>query len=54
VMRTSEAVTPMSGLIVPFVTFLIVYLVLAWVVAALLVHQVRAAPVRDPEDRRGT
>ncbi len=41
VMRTSEAVTPMPGLIVPFVTFLFIYLLLAAVVVWLLIHQVR-------------
>ncbi len=36
IMRTSEAVTPMPGLIVPFVTFTLLYLLLAAVVAYLL------------------
>ncbi len=55
VMRTADAVTPMPGLIVPFVTFAVVYLGLAGVVTALLVHQVRSTPVRDtPEAADGT
>lgn len=53
VMRTSEAVTPMPGLIVPFLTFLVVYMGLGVVVAALLVHQVRAAGPQIPGEDRG-
>jgi cytochrome d ubiquinol oxidase subunit I len=36
VMRTSDAVTPMPGLVVPFVIFTVIYLVLATVVIALI------------------
>jgi len=36
VMRTTEAVTPMRGLVVPFVTFTLLYLVLGVIVVALL------------------
>lgn len=36
VMRTSEAVTPMPGLVVPFVLFTLVYIGLAVVVAAMI------------------
>lgn len=43
VMRTADAVTPMPGLVVPFTTFMVIYLGLAWVVAVVLVRQVRAA-----------
>lgn len=43
VMRTRDAVTPMPGLLVPFVTFLIIYLGLAAVVLALFARQVRHA-----------
>jgi len=39
VMRTSEAVTPMRGLIVPFSVFTLVYVVLAIIVAVLLRQQ---------------
>jgi cytochrome bd ubiquinol oxidase subunit I len=36
VMRTSEAVTPMPGLVVPFVLFTLVYIGLAAVVVVLI------------------
>src|SRR5258706_2688290 len=39
VMRTSEAVTPMPGLVVPFVIFTAVYIFLALIVALLLRRQ---------------
>jgi cytochrome d ubiquinol oxidase subunit I len=45
VMRTSEAVTPMPGLVVPFVTFMVVYAGLGAVVGVLFVRRVRSAPV---------
>jgi cytochrome d ubiquinol oxidase subunit I len=38
-MRTSDAVTPMPGLVVPFTTFTIVYLLLAVIVIFLLRRQ---------------
>ena len=41
VMRTAEAVTPMPGLIVPFLTFTLLYIFLALVVVWLLFHQFR-------------
>jgi len=41
-MRTADAVTPMPGLVVPFVTFTVLYLVLAAVVIAILRSQIRA------------
>jgi cytochrome d ubiquinol oxidase subunit I len=44
VMRTSEAVTPMPGLIVPFLVFTLVYLFLGVIVVILLVRQVRESP----------
>lgn len=47
VMRTSEAVTPMPGLVVPFVLFTLVYLGLAAVVIALIRRTVlETAPAR--------
>jgi len=49
-MRTSEAVTPMPGLIVPFITFTVLYIFLALVTVFLLLRQVAASP-RDPEPR---
>ncbi|MEP7039121.1 MAG: cytochrome ubiquinol oxidase subunit I [Acidobacteriota bacterium] len=44
IMRTSEAVTPMPNLIIPFVTFTILYIFLAFVTAWLLLKQVAASP----------
>ena len=48
VMRTSEAVTPMPGLVVPFVTFTLLYIFLAIVTVWLLLRQVAASP-KDPD-----
>lgn len=50
VMRTSEAVTPMPGLIVPFITFTVLYIFLAVITVFLLLRQVAASP-REPEPR---
>lgn len=50
VMRTSEAVTPMPGLVVPFITFTVLYIFLAVVTVWLLLRQVAASP-REPEPR---
>ena len=36
VMKTSEAVTPMPGLVAPFILFTLIYIVLAAVVVALI------------------
>lgn len=44
VMRTSEAVTPVPGLVVPFVFFTLLYVFLAAVVVWLLLRQVAASP----------
>jgi cytochrome bd ubiquinol oxidase subunit I len=44
VLRTSDALTPMPGLIVPFVSFTALYCFLAIVVAILLVRQMRQSP----------
>ena len=44
VMRTSEAVTPMPLLVVPFATFTVLYLFLAVVVIVLLRRQVFESP----------
>jgi cytochrome d ubiquinol oxidase subunit I len=44
VMRTSQAVTPMPGLVVPFVTFTILYIFLAIITAWLLLRQVASSP----------
>jgi cytochrome d ubiquinol oxidase subunit I len=43
-MRTADAVTPMPGLMAPFVTFLAVYLALALVVVALMRRFFMASP----------
>jgi cytochrome d ubiquinol oxidase subunit I len=50
VMRTSEAVTPMPGLVVPFITFTLLYIFLAVITVWLLLRQVAASP-REPEPR---
>lgn len=50
VMRTSEAVTPMPRLIVPFLTFTLLYIFLAVITVFLLLRQVAASP-RDAEPR---
>lgn len=44
IMRTADAVTPMPGLVVPFLAFTIIYLFLAAVVVLLLLRQVRESP----------
>ncbi len=44
IMRTSEAVTTMPGLVVPFVTFTLLYIFLAIITAWLLLRQVAASP----------
>jgi cytochrome d ubiquinol oxidase subunit I len=49
VMRTSEAVTPMPGLIVPFLFFTVLYLLLAVSVVWLMRRQILASP--DIEER---
>jgi cytochrome d ubiquinol oxidase subunit I len=54
VMKTAEAVTPMPGLIVPFVTFTLLYIFLAAVVVWLLIRQVARSPrILSPEDEKG-
>jgi cytochrome d ubiquinol oxidase subunit I len=50
VMKTADAVTPMPGLIVPFVTFTALYCVLGVVVAGLLYQQVVRSPQMTEED----
>jgi cytochrome d ubiquinol oxidase subunit I len=44
IMRTSAAITPMPGLVVPFLTFTLLYVFLAIVVAWLLFRQVAQSP----------
>lgn len=51
VMRTEEAVTPMPGLVVPFVTFTLLYLVLSVLLVFLLKRQfVETDPVNEPAE----
>jgi biopolymer transport protein ExbD len=54
-MRTRDAVTPMPGLITPFLAVSAVYLVLAVVVAVLLRRHVRATlpPAAGAADAAG-
>ncbi len=44
VMRTAQAVTPMPGLKIPFITFTLIYIFLAAVVVWLLKRQVAESP----------
>jgi len=44
VMRTAQAVTPMTGLKIPFFTFTLIYIFLAAVVVWLLIRQVAESP----------
>jgi cytochrome bd ubiquinol oxidase subunit I len=43
-MRTSEALTPMPGLIVPLITFTVLYLFLGAMVVWLLIRPIAASP----------
>lgn len=51
ILRTREAVTPMPGLVFPFVIFAIVYLFLAIVVVWLLIRQILHSPKIAAESR---
>ena len=54
VMRTADAVTPMQGLVVPFVGFTLLYCVLGLIVAYLLYRQVvKTMPYTPPAWARG-
>lgn len=53
VMRTSEAVTPMPGLVIPFLSFTLLYIVLAVVVVWLLKRQVADSPLIYPNGAEG-
>ena len=57
VMRTAQAVTPMTGLKIPFVTFTLIYIFLAAVVVWLLVRseaaESRARPMPNRRRNRG-
>ena len=50
IMKTADAVTPMPGLIVPFLVFTALYCVLGVVVAWLLYQQVLRSPQMSEED----
>ncbi|MEC9373730.1 MAG: cytochrome ubiquinol oxidase subunit I [Planctomycetota bacterium] len=52
VMRTSESVTPMPGLVAPFATFTLLYIVLAVIVTAIMVRIVRGSDERGEEAAR--
>jgi cytochrome d ubiquinol oxidase subunit I len=54
VMRTSESVTPMPGLVIPFVIFTLLYLFLAAVVVWLLIRQVAQSPRADGTELQRT
>jgi cytochrome d ubiquinol oxidase subunit I len=47
ILRTADAVTPMPGLIVPFLTFTALYVFLGVIVAWLLYQQVLRSPTSD-------
>lgn len=49
IMRTEEAVTPMTGLVVPFVTFAILYIFLSIILAFLLRRQFLETAPAKPE-----
>jgi len=44
VMRTAEALTPMPGLVVPFITFTLLYIFLAGIVVLLIMRQIKESP----------
>jgi cytochrome d ubiquinol oxidase subunit I len=50
ILRTEDAVTPMPGLVVPFATFTILYIVLSVIVVALMRRQfIETSPTPTPE-----
>jgi cytochrome d ubiquinol oxidase subunit I len=54
VLRTADAVTPMPGLIVPFLLFSALYLFLGVIVAYLLRRQIATSPIEARRERGGT
>jgi cytochrome bd ubiquinol oxidase subunit I len=44
VMKTADTVTPMPGLLFPFIVFTTIYIFLAAIVSVLLVRQFRSSP----------
>ena len=51
IMKTADAVSPMPGLVVPFILFMAVYAVLAVVVTWLMVRHIRTVPERYASGR---
>lgn len=49
ILRTSQAVTPMPGLWLPFTTFMLVYLLLAVIVVVLLIREFSQSPAGAAE-----
>jgi cytochrome d ubiquinol oxidase subunit I len=54
IMKTADAVTPMPGLIVPFIVFTALYMVLGAIVVLLIAQEVRAIPADTTRDPRNT
>lgn len=50
ILRTADAVTPVTGLMVPFITFMLLYLFLGFVVAWTMLRQVAANPTAAAGD----
>ena len=50
VLRTADAVTPMPGLVIPFLTFTVLYCFLGAIVAWLLYQQVLKSPTIPEEE----
>jgi len=53
VLRTADAVTPMPGLVVPFLAFTLLYCFLGVIVAWLLYLQVIKSPTHAEEEMPG-
>ncbi len=49
IMRTADSVTPMPNLVIPFLTFTILYIFLAFITAWLLFKQVAESPATEAE-----
>jgi cytochrome d ubiquinol oxidase subunit I len=50
VLRTADAVTPMPGLVVPFVTFTLIYVLLGLIVVYMLAQHIGRAPSDDTRE----
>ncbi len=53
VLRTADAVTPMPGLVVPFVLFSLLYVFLGVIVVYLLRRQIVSSPREPRQPQRG-